>query len=106
MARREIVQLTDDLDQSEATQTIAFALDGTSYEIDLNDKHADELRDRLAVYTGVSRRVGGRRATTRAVRSSAPGPQVVREWAESQGLTVSPRGRISKDVQEKYDAAH
>jgi hypothetical protein len=30
----------------------------------------------------------------------------VREWAKSQGMEVSERGRISAEVQKAYDAAH
>ena len=43
MARKTQVILTDDVDGSEATQTVSFALDGVAYEIDLNDSHAEQL---------------------------------------------------------------
>ncbi len=41
------VSLTDDLDGSEADETIMFALDGAGYEIDLNAKNAAALRKAL-----------------------------------------------------------
>ena len=41
------IVLEDDIDGSDATETVAFGLDGTSYEIDLNDKNAAKLRDAL-----------------------------------------------------------
>ncbi|WP_444546482.1 histone-like nucleoid-structuring protein Lsr2 [Brachybacterium paraconglomeratum] len=47
MARKTQVILTDDVDGSEATQTVSFALDGVAYEIDLNDSHAGQLREQL-----------------------------------------------------------
>jgi hypothetical protein len=34
----------DDIDGSEAEGTVRFALDGADYEIDLNAKHAEALR--------------------------------------------------------------
>lgn len=37
MARKTRIVLTDDLDSSEATSTVDFALDGVTYEIDLNE---------------------------------------------------------------------
>ena len=37
------MSLTDDLDGSDADETIMFALDGGSYEIDLNAKNAAAL---------------------------------------------------------------
>ena len=43
MAKTTIVQLTDDLDGSEADKTVSFSLDGVSYEIDLSQKNASAL---------------------------------------------------------------
>ena len=36
MAQRVVVTLSDDIDGGEAAETVAFGLDGKSYEIDLN----------------------------------------------------------------------
>ena len=47
MAQKVQTLFVDDLDGSEADGTIRFGLDGTEYEIDLNAKHAQELRDAL-----------------------------------------------------------
>ena len=47
MARKTKIILVDDVDGSEATQTVGFALDGVSYEIDLNDEHAAALRESI-----------------------------------------------------------
>ena len=44
MAQRTTVTLLDDLDQSEADETVEFGLDGVSYEIDLSAQRGDELR--------------------------------------------------------------
>ena len=48
----------DDLDGSEAECTVRFRLDGTGYEIDLNAKHTQDLRDALARYIAAGRRGG------------------------------------------------
>jgi hypothetical protein len=48
MAKKTVVLLEDDIDGSEATETLSFALDGSEYEIDLNEGHAKELREALA----------------------------------------------------------
>jgi hypothetical protein len=47
MAKKTVVLLEDDIDGSEATGTLSFALDGSDYEIDLNEGHAKELREGL-----------------------------------------------------------
>ncbi len=59
MAQKIQTLLIDDLDGSAAEGTVRFGLDGAEYEIDLNARHAQELRDALARYAGAARRVGG-----------------------------------------------
>lgn len=108
MARRTKVELLDDLDGSEAQETIAFSFDGKSWEIDLNAEHAEEFRAAMGPWTTAARRaVSGRRSTSRP-RSPRSGDQtaVVRQWARDNGYEVSERGRISREVQDAYDAAH
>jgi hypothetical protein len=108
MAQKVNIVLVDDLDGTEATETVTFGLDGSSYEIDLNDANAAALREALSGYVGHARKVsGGSRRTRRSNGSSASSnTKDVREWAKSQGMEVSERGRISADVQQAYDAAH
>jgi hypothetical protein len=108
MAQKVHIVLEDDLDGSDATQTVSFGLDGTSYEIDLNDKNAGALRDALSAYVGHGRKVSGSR---RGRRSSAPSgggssAREIREWARSKGHKVPERGRIPAGVREAYEAAH
>jgi hypothetical protein len=99
----------DDLDGSAAEGTVRFGLDGTEYEIDLNAKHARELRDALARYTGAARRAGGaaRRPVRAARRGSASGLNTteVREWAKAQGIEVKDRGRVPAELVVKFKAA-
>jgi hypothetical protein len=111
MAQRVQVILEDDLDGSEASETVEFALDGVTYEIDLNDQHAAALRDDFARWVGQARRSGGRRQTRRrgagapAAGSSADLTKV-REWGRANGYKVSDRGRVSQELQDAYAAAH
>jgi hypothetical protein len=109
MAQKVHIVLEDDLDGSEATQTVSFALDGTSYEIDLNDKNAGKLRDALAAYVGHGRKVsGGTRRGRRTSASTASGHSAkeIRDWARSNGHKVPERGRIPGEVREAFEAAH
>jgi hypothetical protein len=109
MAQKVHIVLEDDIDGSEATQTISFALDGTSYEIDLNDKNAAALRDALATYVGHGRKVtGSRRGARRSTSSSGNGASAkeIRDWARDNGHDVPERGRIPASVREAFDAAH
>lgn len=110
MAKKTVVLLEDDIDGSEAKETISFALDGTEYEIDLNEGHANELREALARFTNAGRKVAGGRgrsaARTRSSSSGGPDAKAVRLWAAENGIQVNTRGRIQADVVEKYEAAH
>ena len=111
MAQKVQIILEDDLDGGEADETVSFALDGTSYEIDLNEANATKMREALAPYVGHARKVTGSRGARRsAAKSSAggsgPSPKEVREWARENGHEVPDRGRIPAEVREAYDAAH
>ena len=111
MVQKQQIVLIDDIDGGDADETVTFALDGVSYEIDLTSKHAAELRDAFATWIG-----HGRKTTTRlggATRSSARRTGTdraqlakIREWARDNGHKVSDRGRIPSSVLEAYEAAH
>ncbi len=112
MAQKVQVILVDDVDGGEAEETVSFALDGVSYEIDLSADNAEALRDAVAPWLGHARRVGGRSTRARAAapaRSRPAGkPDLgdVRSWARDSGYQVSDRGRVSGEVLAAYDAAH
>jgi len=115
VAQKVQVVLVDDLDGGEAEETVSFALDGVSYEIDLSGANAAKLRDAFAAYVGSARRVGGRASSGRgtARRQSAPraassGNRTaeIREWARSNGHKVNERGRIPATVVDAYEKAH
>jgi uncharacterized membrane protein len=99
----------DDLDGSAAEGTVRFGLDGTEYEIDLNQEHAGQLRDALARYVSAARRANGavRRPARTGRRTAASGLNTteVREWAKAQGIEVKDRGRVPAELVVKFKAA-
>ena len=112
MAQRVNVVLVDDIDGSDAVETVSFALDGVDYEIDLSEKHAGELRNAVSLYIGHGRRTGGRRRSgRRSSASNAAGSEGasaadIRAWARENGWDVHERGRVSAEVREAYAAAN
>jgi hypothetical protein len=48
----------------------------------------------------------GPRGKAAPVPSNRDQVQAIREWAKASGYEVSTRGRISKAIQEAFDAAH
>jgi len=107
MAQRIKVILEDDLDGTEAVETVTFGLDGASYEIDLSEDNAAQLREDVGAWIGHARRAGGRRSASRKA-PAAPRHNLseVRTWARENGHQVSDRGRIASSVQAAFDKAH
>lgn len=108
MAQRVEIVLTDDLDQSKADSTVAFAYAGTAYEIDLSDANRAALEAALAPYVGAARKVSPGRRVPVAKRKAGVGASAneIRTWALAQGMEVSARGRVSSEVREAYENAH
>ncbi|WP_110588287.1 histone-like nucleoid-structuring protein Lsr2 [Microbacterium suaedae] len=115
MARKIIHQLVDDIDGTVLEigqgESVHFSLDGKSYEIDLTDEHANEIREALAPFIKAGRRAtGGTRGTRGRSTSGAASAKydlaAVRAWARENGHEVSDRGRIPAAILEAYDAAH
>jgi len=113
MAQQVVTQLVDDIDGSEADETLEFAWEGAQYRIDLNEKNADKFRKAIAPFLTSAQRVGGRarRGAPKAkALALAPAPRVsdaaaVRAWAIESGFDVPARGRIPNEVREAYEAA-
>jgi hypothetical protein len=113
MAKKIVESFIDDIDGSEAEGTTRFALDGTSYEIDLSGANRDKLEKALAPFIGKARPVRaerqGRARRGAGVSSRAMSREQsanIRQWAKAQGMPVSERGRIASTIVEKYEAAH
>lgn len=110
MAQRVQVLLVCDLhdDETPATETVRFSLNGSAYEIDLCDLHSSRLRDSMAAYVGAARRATGggrgRRSRDRSGRGSHAGD--IRDWARREGIEVSKRGRIPAHIVERYESTH
>jgi Lsr2 len=106
MAQRTIVLLEDDLGGGDADETVAFGLDGRSYEIDLSTKNATALRKALEPYVSAARKTSGRSALAGRARADSPtGPDAatLRAWAIENGYEVNSRGRVSAAIREAYE---
>ena len=86
MAKRVIITLEDDLDGSEANETITFSIDGGEYEIDLTNAHATELREEMNKCTVVARKTTGRARSARRTSAGVSDAKAVRAWAVENGI--------------------
>lgn len=113
--------------EMEATQTVAFAFDGTPYEIDVCQSDNERLQAVFGKYVEHARNTNGgrrRKPQQQSQRRSAPvltptfkepaasngsgqpAPSDVRAWAKDQNIKVPTRGRIPGPVLDQYKAAH
>ncbi|MFE4829896.1 Lsr2 family protein [Streptomyces sp. NPDC056672] len=120
MAQRIQVLLTDDLDGGDADQTVTFSLDRKTYEIDLSNTNAGNLRTSLQPFIAAGRRVpampelhrqGGQLPVlAQHPFSKAQGGRryrrLVREWARENRIEVGERGRIPREIYVRYERAH
>lgn len=106
MVQRILTVLEDDIDGSEAAETVQFALDGTSYEIDLNDKHARQLRQALGKYIDGARKVGAsKKKKSGGSKKGSDENAEIRKWARAHGHEIGDRGRIPAEVKAAFEAA-
>ncbi|XVU22549.1 histone-like nucleoid-structuring protein Lsr2 [Actinoplanes sp. CA-054009] len=107
MAKQIITKITDDLDGTEADETVPFGLDGTAYEIDLSTKNAKALRDALGPFLAKAQKTGKTGGTNRLSIGTRPGTKEnnreMREWLSTNGYTLPDRGRIAKEYREAYE---
>jgi hypothetical protein len=118
MAQVREVRLIDDLNGSEAAETIDFSLDGRDYQVDLSEDNALKLRDSIAEFVAAARRAprgpraSGRGTTGGNVNKGAPTRRdreqtaAIRAWAQQNGRIVAERGRVPKAIVEEYEKAH
>lgn len=101
--------LVDDLDGTSPATTVHFQVNGKSYAVDLNEENAqtlqdlmDQVEEKFKPFVRVARPLG----TTSVKKSNKPeyDAKAVRAWAESQGMEVSSRGRIKKEILDAYYA--
>jgi len=103
--------LQEDLDGGDASETVRFAIDGTAYEIDLNNKNAKKLRQSLASFVEAGRKVGRSGLSTGARRPGLVAATIDREqnkairaWAKKTGKDISDRGRVPQTIVDEYHA--
>lgn len=109
MAQKVSIQLVSDMSGGEADETVTFALDGTTYELDLTSKESDKFKGLFQDYIAVARKVSGGRGKKGSGSSGKSGRSDladVRAWAKEQGMDVSERGRVRQEVLDAYDSAH
>lgn len=110
MAQRTRLVLVDDITgqpiEEGDGETVAFGIDGVTYQIDVHKSSAARLRRALAPYIDHARKVGGSPTKAKAFTvTQTYDTRTVRRWAQARGMAVPDRGRIPKAVIEEFLAA-
>lgn len=108
MAKKTIVSILDDLDETPDAQPVAFSIDAVNYTIDLAADNEQKLRNLLAPYIAVATKVRqtpspGRTFTRRTPERSRDENKAVRDWAAANGVTIAARGRIAEKVIQAFE---
>jgi hypothetical protein len=108
MMQKTVITKIDDLTgrEFEKGETITFAFEGKTYEIDLNTFNARNFRRSMAKYMANARKVAESKKTDgRKVKHDPEYVHNVRAWAKENGYEVSDRGRVPNAIYEAYEKA-
>lgn len=97
--------------EDETVKLREFALDGTTYEIDLSDQTYQALTDVLSEFVAVARKSASGRKPIKVAsnghvtaRMDREQGRAIRAWARENGYAgISDRGRIPEGVLGAYD---
>jgi len=102
----KVTKIIDDIDGTDATDTLEFSWGGDNYTIDLSDENADEFRRLMARYvpfaTKVRHEVKPLGKRTIPMRTTAE-LNDIRAWAREAGFEVSSVGRIREEIITAYE---
>lgn len=103
MARREVTQFFDDLDNSPLTEeqltVIRFSVDGKEYLLDVSKENAEKFHAAMDPFIKAAHRPA--KKETRPYK-----PADVRAWAAAHGYEVAARGKIPTSVITAYRDAN
>lgn len=116
MARRAIIEMLDDFDDSPASETIEYVFDGVKYSIDLSEENAAEFRAMMEPWNEaawqkkpIKRQYTRKSGNPAMAKFAIADPEVrrkVRKWANENGFAPLPPGYLRPEVQKAYKAAH
>lgn len=109
MATQVIELITDDLDGTDADETVQFAYNGADYTIDLNAKNAARLRRALKPFVEHGQKVtAAARKRSSRIEETREGRAMIRTWAFStnQYQNLAGHGRIPHAIVDAYYAAN
>jgi hypothetical protein len=110
MVKSLVEVLVDDLDGSEAVESVLLGWNGQWRRIELSEKNLAALSKAVDRFWEAGRPVaerGGAARRTRGARAETNGrdPKAIRAWATANGIAVPSRGRIPGEIERQYNQA-
>jgi hypothetical protein len=107
MAKTLVEVLVDDLDGTEAVESVRLGWNGQWRQLELSEKNLAALSKAIDRFWDAGRptkseAAGGRRRST---TTGGRDPRAIRVWAAENGIAVPSRGRIPRDIEDRYNAA-
>ena len=111
MGKRKTVTLIDDLDGTEADETVEFGIDGRVYSIELSAENAEALRRTVRRWGSHDRQVDRRprhisRVDPFRAHVSSRERDQIRQWCEHNGYRLGSRGPIPFRVVDAYRSSN
>jgi hypothetical protein len=107
MAKTLVEVLVDDLDGTEAVESVRLGWNGQWRQLELSEKNLAALSKAIDRFWDAGRPMKadapGRRRTSAG--TGGRDPRAIRVWAAENGIAVPSRGRIPRDVEDRYHEA-
>src|SRR3954452_5707489 len=109
MAKTLVEVLVDDLDGTEAVESVRLGWNGQWRQLELSERNLGALSKAIDRFWDAGRPVKGDVAAARrrgaGTASSGRDPRAIRVWAAENGIAVPARGRIPRDIEDRYNEA-
>jgi len=110
MVKSLVEVLVDDIDGTEAVESVLLGWNGQWRRIELSEKNLAALSKAVDRFWEAGRPVaerGGAARRTRSARADTNGrdPKAIRAWAAANGIAVPSRGRIPGEIERRYNQA-
>jgi len=105
VAKSYVEVLVDDLDGSQAVESVQLGWNGQWRQLELSEKNLAALSRAIDRFWDAGHPVASPGGKRRRGATAGRDPKAIRAWARANGIAVPSRGRIPADVENRYHAS-
>jgi len=105
VAKSYVEVLVDDLDGSQAVESVQLGWNGQWRQLELSEKNLTALSRAIDRFWDAGHPVASAGGKRRRGATAGRDPKAIRAWARANGIAVPSRGRIPADVENRYHAS-